>query len=54
MAAELKEKFGVDCELIASGGGVYEVTVDDTLLFSKKALGRFPDDDEVIRLIEAR
>ena len=32
----------------------YEVTVDGTLLFSKKALGRFPDDGEVIRLIEAR
>ena len=40
--------------MIASGGGVYEVTVDGTLVFSKKALGRFPDDGEVLRLIEER
>jgi len=40
--------------LIASGGGVYEVTVGDALVFSKKALGRFPEDGEIVRLIEAR
>jgi len=33
---------------------VYEVTVDDVLIFSKKALGRFPDDGEILKLIEAR
>jgi len=33
---------------------VYEVTMDDTLVFSKKALGRFPEDGEIERLIEAR
>ena len=51
---ELKKKFSVDCEMIPSGGGVYEVTVDDALIFSKKALGRFPEDGEIARLIEAR
>jgi len=30
-----------------SGGGVFEITVDGRLAFSKKALGRFPTDEEV-------
>jgi len=34
-------------ELVKSGGGVFEITLDGTLAFSKKALDRFPTDDEV-------
>ena len=34
-------------ELIPSGGGAFEVTVNDELVFSKHALGRFPKDQEV-------
>jgi selenoprotein W-related protein len=37
-----------------SSGGVFEVSVDDRLVFSKKSLGRFPEDGEVRRLIDAR
>jgi len=39
--------------MIASGGGVFEVVADGEFVFSKKSLGRFPDDGEVLRLIEA-
>ena len=51
MAAELKSHFGADAELIASHNGVFEVTVDGRLIFSKKNLKRFPDDGEVLSLI---
>ena len=40
--------------MIPSGGGVYEITVDGNLVFSKKSLERFPEDGEVVRLIEQR
>ena len=30
-----------------SGGGVFEITVDGRLAWSKKATGRFPTDEEV-------
>ncbi len=30
-----------------SSGGVFEITVDGDLRFSKKALGRFPTDEEI-------
>lgn len=41
-------------ELVQGSGGVFEVVVDGALLFSKRALGRFPEEREVARLIVAR
>lgn len=51
MAAELKSELGIECALVASHGGVFEVTVDGKTVFSKRALGRFPDDGEVVGLL---
>jgi selT/selW/selH-like putative selenoprotein len=34
-----------------SGGGVFEVTVDGRLAYSKKATGAFPTDAEVLAAI---
>jgi selT/selW/selH-like putative selenoprotein len=34
-----------------SGGGVFEITVDGVLAYSKKATGRFPSDEEVLRTL---
>ncbi len=31
-----------------SGGGVFEITVDGRLAYSKKATGRFPTDEEML------
>ena len=44
----------MDPELIPSSGGVFEVVADGDLVFSKKALGRFPEEDEVIGPLAAR
>ena len=54
MAAELKKKYGVSAELIKGAGGVFEVTLDGDLIFSKKALGRFPEHSEVFEEIDAK
>jgi selenoprotein W-related protein len=48
---ELQKTLDADIELIASSGGVYEVTVDGKNIFSKKQLSRFPDDGEIVALI---
>ena len=42
----------MEAELIASGGGVFEVEIDQELIFSKKALDRFPEEDEIFSAIE--
>ena len=53
MADALKKAVdGVDDVSLTKGaGGVFEVTVDGTLVFSKKAEGRFPEEQEAIDLV---
>jgi selT/selW/selH-like putative selenoprotein len=38
----------IEIEFIKSSGGVFEVSCDGRLLFSKKALDRFPNPDEIM------
>lgn len=52
MGDEMAQKYGADVDLISSSGGVFEVVVDGHLIFSKKALGRFPEEGEVAGLID--
>tara|TARA_X000000950_G_scaffold282654_1_gene381907 strand:+ start:1419 stop:1574 length:156 start_codon:yes stop_codon:yes gene_type:complete len=48
----LKQSFPtIDISLISSGGGVFEVVLNEKLIFSKKALGRFPERGEVSNII---
>jgi selT/selW/selH-like putative selenoprotein len=35
-------------ELRKSSGGVFEITADGTLLYSKRATGAFPTEDEIL------
>ena len=48
----IERQFGIKAELIKGMGGVFEVSVNDNLLFSKKELNRFPNENEVEDLIE--
>ena len=55
LANELLEKYGTNVDsltLLPSDGGVFEVTSNNNLIYSKKELDRFPDDGEIIDLIE--
>ena len=51
LAAELKSEFGVDAELVPGGGGIFDVIVDGTMVYSKSETGRFPDAGEVTGLM---
>jgi len=37
--------------LVASGGGVFEVSVDQALLFSKKEAGVFPEECALLNML---
>jgi len=47
----LKTTPAAQVSLQRSGGGVFEITVDGKLAYSKKATGRFPTDEEVLRTL---
>jgi selenoprotein W-related protein len=42
---------GAKVELVKSSGGVFEITVNGKLGFSKKSTGRFPEDRELETLL---
>lgn len=52
MAEAIKKAFNIDSELEKSSGGVFEVTAENKLVFSKKSSGRFPTEEEVIEGIK--
>tara|TARA_Y100000768_G_scaffold128741_1_gene95618 strand:+ start:197 stop:388 length:192 start_codon:yes stop_codon:yes gene_type:complete len=55
LEVELKNNFPqADISLISSGGGVFEISLNDDLIFSKKALNRFPEGGEIKKLIMDR
>jgi selenoprotein W-related protein len=55
LAAEIRGRYSdATVKLVESSGGVFEVSVDGELVFSKKALGRHAVPGEVVRLIGQR
>ena len=47
----MAKKTQADIKLVRSSGGVFEIKIDDELVFSKQALGRFTTDEEVAGLV---
>ena len=55
LEVELKNNFPqAGISLISSGGGVFEISLNGDLIFSKKALNRFPESGEIKKLIMDR
>lgn len=48
MAAAIEQEMDVKPALLRGDAGVFEVSADGALVFSKKKTGRFPSDSEVI------
>lgn len=53
MAAELKQRYGVDAVLEKGHKGVFDVVVDGELVYSKHETHRFPRPNEVGDAIDA-
>jgi selenoprotein W-related protein len=41
-------------ELVPSGGGCFELTLDGDLVYSKLATGEFPNEGEMVKLVGKR
>lgn len=55
MAAELKDAFpGIEVKLLESSGGIFDVAVDGTLVFSKKQLRRHAEPGDVVEAVKAK
>jgi hypothetical protein len=49
----LKDSLGLDAELKPGGKGIFDVHLDNRLIFSKYDVHRFPNAGEVPQLIES-
>jgi selenoprotein W-related protein len=50
----MEKQLGIKPQLVKGTGGVFEVTVDGELVFSKKKTGRFPDPGEITGKLQAK
>jgi len=48
LAASIRERLGIDSEVLPGDVGMFDVVVDGRVVYSKYETGRFPLDDEVI------
>ncbi len=54
LAAELQESHQLNAEFIVGSKGIFDVKVDDELIFSKFSLDRFPYLGEVTQILKDR
>ena len=55
MEEEITSKFNdITVKLIAGSGGIFDIRLDEKLIFSKKDIRRFPFKDEITKIIEKR
>jgi len=47
----LREQCGIEVELVRSSGGVFEVTIEGDLIYSKKQTGEFPDEMKIVKQV---
>ncbi len=45
---------GVEAELVAGGGGIFDVKADGKLIFSKHKVGRFPETEEILGQLKGK
>lgn len=49
----IREQTGIEVEATPGATGQFDVFADGDLVFSKKEQGRFPEEDELMRLVSA-
>jgi selT/selW/selH-like putative selenoprotein len=53
LGARLSRELGIDAELVRGDRGVFDVTVDGAVIFSKHTAGRFPDESALVETIRS-
>jgi selT/selW/selH-like putative selenoprotein len=53
LAAKISDELGIETNLVKGVAGVFDVVVDDTVVFSKTVEQRFPQDAEIIAALRS-
>jgi selT/selW/selH-like putative selenoprotein len=52
LQAAIKDKYGITARLREGAGGIFEVSIDDRLVYTNQETYRFPDNEEIFAEIE--
>ncbi len=52
LAAKIMEETGIETTLVEGSAGVFDVSIDGTIIFSKNTERRFPQDVEIIDAVK--
>jgi len=52
MGEELQKKLGAEVDLVAGSNGIFDISLDGRMIFSKFEQGRFPQPDEIMNLVK--
>ena len=48
----MKKNLGAEIDLVAGSNGIFDVSLDGNLIYSKFEQGHYPTADEIIKLIK--
>ncbi len=54
MAEKLQANLGATVELIPGSNGIFDVKVEETMVYSKAATGVFPEEDSLVQELVAK
>ncbi len=53
MQAAIKDKYGITATLVEGAGGIFEVFIDGTTVYSNQTTYHFPENEEIFAKIDA-
>ena len=53
MQAAIKDRYGITARLKEGAGGIFEVSIDDVVVYSNQTTYRFPTNEEIFERIDA-
>jgi selT/selW/selH-like putative selenoprotein len=53
LQAAIKDKYGITAELREGAGGIFEVSIDGSTVYSNQETYRFPENEEIFAKIDA-
>jgi selT/selW/selH-like putative selenoprotein len=52
LQAAIKDKYGITARLREGAGGIFEVSIDDRLVYTNQETYRFPENEEIFAEID--
>jgi predicted Rdx family selenoprotein len=53
LQAAIKDKYGITASLREGAGGIFEVSIDERLVYTNQDTYRFPENEEIFAQIDA-